>query len=227
MLCLRKDRCHVTGAAPGRFPDFSFERATHSVSLGIACVRSIFAPMKRITFALLALGVFATSVAEAAWDRNRLKPVSEEKKAKVLDSLPDRPLAKPKKQRRVLVFYRCEGFVHGSIAIGNYTIQELGKKTGAYLADLADEYSVFNKKTLAKYDAILFNNTTHLVFQNDDQRDALIDFLKQEPIPRLTNGPKVIEFEEKWSNTDVNDGNGEVLLVSNVSSGKLWPIHYQ
>ena len=29
--------------------------------------------------------------------------------------------------------------------------------------------------------------------------DCLIDFLKQEPIPRLTNGPKVIEFEEKWS----------------------------
>ena len=29
--------------------------------------------------------------------------------------------------------------------------------------------------------------------------DCLIDFLKQEPIPRLTNGPKVIEFEKKWS----------------------------
>ena len=29
--------------------------------------------------------------------------------------------------------------------------------------------------------------------------DCLIEFLKQEPIPRLTNGPKVIEFEEKWS----------------------------
>ena len=179
LSCLQKDRCNVTDAAPGRFPDFSFERATHSVSLGVVFGLSIFAPMKRKTIALLALGVFTTSVVEAAWDRNRLKPVSEEKKAKVLDSLPDRPLAKPKKQRRVLVFYRCEGFVHGSIAIGNYTIQELGKKTGAYLADLADEYSVFNKKTLAKYDAILFNNTTHLVFQNDDQRDALIDFLKQ------------------------------------------------
>ena len=45
---------YVTDAAPGRFPDFSFERATHSVSLGVACVRSILAPMKRKTFALLA-----------------------------------------------------------------------------------------------------------------------------------------------------------------------------
>ena len=29
--------------------------------------------------------------------------------------------------------------------------------------------------------------------------DCLIDFLKQDSIPRLTNGPKVVEFEEKWS----------------------------
>ena len=29
--------------------------------------------------------------------------------------------------------------------------------------------------------------------------DCLIDFLKQEPVPRLTNGQKVLEFEKKWS----------------------------
>ena len=29
--------------------------------------------------------------------------------------------------------------------------------------------------------------------------DTLIEFLKQEPIPKLTNGPKVVEFEQHWS----------------------------
>ena len=40
-----------------------------------------------------------------------------------------------------------------------------------------------------------------LMSNNIDREDVdcLIEFLKQEPIPRLTNGPKVIEFEEKWS----------------------------
>ena len=40
-----------------------------------------------------------------------------------------------------------------------------------------------------------------LMSDNIDREDVdcLIEFLKQEPIPRLTNGPKVIEFEEKWS----------------------------
>ena len=32
-----------------------------------------------------------------------------------------------------------------------------------------------------------------------DDVDCLIEFLQQEPLPRLTNGPKVIEFEKAWS----------------------------
>ena len=135
--------------------------------------------MKQTAIALFILCVFTVSVAEAAWDRKRLKPVTEDQKEKVQAALPLKSLAKPKKKRRVLVFYRCEGFVHGSIAIGNYAIKELGKKTGAFMVDTADEYSVFHKDNLVKYDAILFNNTTHLVFQNDTQRDAMLDFLKQ------------------------------------------------
>ncbi len=101
-----------------------------------SCCRTLFSfnlfnPMKRKTFVLLALVLFATSVVDAAWDPNRIKPLSDDKKAKVLESLPAKSLAKPKKERRVLVFYRCEGFVHSSISAGNYAINELGKKTGA------------------------------------------------------------------------------------------------
>jgi CDP-6-deoxy-D-xylo-4-hexulose-3-dehydrase len=40
-----------------------------------------------------------------------------------------------------------------------------------------------------------------LMSNNIDRSDVdnLIDFLKQDPIPQLTNGPKVREFEAKWS----------------------------
>ena len=31
-----------------------------------------------------------------------------------------------------------------------------------------------------------------------DDIDELVRFLQQDPIPRLTNGPKVEEFEKKW-----------------------------
>ena len=29
--------------------------------------------------------------------------------------------------------------------------------------------------------------------------NELVEFLQQDPIPRLTNGPKVEEFEKQWS----------------------------
>lgn len=32
-----------------------------------------------------------------------------------------------------------------------------------------------------------------------DDVNAIIDFLNQDPIPKLTNGPKVVEFENQWS----------------------------
>ena len=32
-----------------------------------------------------------------------------------------------------------------------------------------------------------------------DDINAVVDFLQQDPIPRLTNGPKVKEFERRWS----------------------------
>ena len=34
---------------------------------------------------------------------------------------------------------------------------------------------------------------------NRNDVDELVKFLQQDPIPRLTNGPKVEEFEKKWS----------------------------
>ena len=32
-----------------------------------------------------------------------------------------------------------------------------------------------------------------------DDINELINFLQQDPLPRLTNGPKVEEFEREWS----------------------------
>ncbi len=39
-----------------------------------------------------------------------------------------------------------------------------------------------------------------LMDNNIDKKDikALVDFLSQQEIPRLTNGPKVKEFEKAW-----------------------------
>lgn len=112
---------------------------------------------------------------EKAAARFKDNPTDDHKSA--IDAAVPTPTAKPKKERRLLVFFRCEGFIHTSIPFGNYAMQTIAGKTGAFTADLADDYSVFTKENLAKYDAILFNNTTHLK-PNEEQRAAILDFIE-------------------------------------------------
>ena len=101
----------------------------------------------------------------------------QDAKDKIMAALPDTAPAKSKSDRKILVFWRCEGFIHTSIPFGNFTLAELGKLTGAFSVDLADDYAVFNEKNLAKYDAVLFNNTTNLNFPEESQKKALMDFV--------------------------------------------------
>ncbi len=105
------------------------------------------------------------------------KPLSDKQKEKITAAVPDKATAEPKQARRILAFYRCEGFIHGSIPFGNLAVQELGRKTEAFSVDLADTYDVFNEENLKQYDAILLNNTTGMQFPKPEQQNALLDFV--------------------------------------------------
>ncbi len=108
----------------------------------------------------------------------KLKPLTAEEKEKVAAAIPAKASAKAKKNRKLLIFYRCEGYVHTAISGANYAIAEMGGKTGAFTADVADDYAVFTDENLAQYDAILFNSTTHLKFPDPKQREAILNFTK-------------------------------------------------
>lgn len=96
--------------------------------------------------------------------------------------MPSKPTVKPDKPRKLLVFWRCEGFYHKCIPVANKALQIMGQKTGAFEPVLSDDYSVFTPEKLKAFDAICFNNTTRLNFnpQKTPQRcKALMDFIKQ------------------------------------------------
>ncbi len=110
---------------------------------------------------------------ERAAERFGDNPTAEHK-AQIEANLPTP--SKPAGDRRILVFYRCEGFIHTSIPFGNHALAAIAEKTGAFSADFSDQYSVFAPDNLANYDAIVFNNTTHLK-PDEAQRAAILDFI--------------------------------------------------
>jgi type 1 glutamine amidotransferase len=133
--------------------------------------------MKTILTGMLASSMAITTLAapgEAKPMRVPAKPADIEK---VKEALPSKAPAKPSKERKILVFYRCEGFVHSSIPLGVETMRLLGEKTGAFTTESSMDLEMFTPEKLNSFDAILFLSTTQLD-PEPDQKKALLDFVR-------------------------------------------------
>jgi hypothetical protein len=140
--------------------------------------------MKRTLWLMTAIALLpAVSCAQDAaktWEEKKaetFQPITADESEAIRDAVPSDLLSAPKQPRRILMFYRCEGFIHTSIPHGNLAIQEMARKTGAFEVDLADTYDVFTAENLKKYDCILLNNTTNLQFPTPAAQNAFLDFV--------------------------------------------------
>jgi len=119
------------------------------------------------------------SVVEAK-SPDKLRELKSEEIEKIAAALPSKAVVKAKR-RKMLVFWRCEGFYHRSIPVWNEALKMMGKKTGAYDVVITDDYSVFTKENLKQFDAICLNNTTGLKFdpkETPERCEVLMDFIK-------------------------------------------------
>ncbi len=85
--------------------------------------------------------------------------------------------ATPSKARKLLVYCDCKGFRHSSIPYGAAALRIMGEKTGAYEVLISTDPSVFTAKSLARFDAICFNNTTGELFADPKMKQGLLDFV--------------------------------------------------
>lgn len=98
--------------------------------------------------------------------------------AKIDAAVPTVAEARPLKPRRVLIFWKCEGYFHAAgISAANAAMEDMGRKTGAFSVTITDDGSVLCEEELAKYDALILNNTTKLTL-SPEQKTALLDFVK-------------------------------------------------
>lgn len=125
------------------------------------------------------------SIAAAAWvvamvaAAGAADKLSDAQIEKIKKALPEKATVKPEKTRKLLLFGRCEGFKHTSgILAGNAAFRMMGEKTGAWSSEETNEMSVFEPETLNKFDAVVFNNTTALKFENPKYRESLVKFIR-------------------------------------------------
>jgi len=105
------------------------------------------------------------------------KPVTPQQTAQIEAALPAEILS-PARPRKLLVFFRTEGFVHGSIPVGLLALQRLGDKTGAFSAVASEDMAMFDAERLADFDAVVFLNSTGLKFTDPAHRQALLEFVR-------------------------------------------------
>ncbi|HYW78529.1 MAG TPA: ThuA domain-containing protein, partial [Thermoguttaceae bacterium] len=142
--------------------------------------------------------LLASTVVTDAMAQHTPPTLSDEQIQQIEDAIPAKATVATTTPRKILIFWRCEGFFHGDgIAAGNKAFELMGEKTGAYTTVTSDDMSMFAPDKLNEFDAVIFSNTTRLAFENPVYRKALLDF--------------------------VNSGKGIVGVHSSVDNFYKWP----
>jgi uncharacterized protein len=81
-----------------------------------------------------------------------------------------------KKEPRILVFSKTAGFRHTSIKPGKEALRLLGESNG-FKIDTTEDATVFTKKNLKKYAAVIFLNTTGDIL-NEEQQTVFENYIR-------------------------------------------------
>jgi type 1 glutamine amidotransferase len=100
-------------------------------------------------------------------------------------ALPAKAPAKPAKPHKVLVLGHASGFVHSSIPLAAATVDEMGKKLGAWTTTISYNAADINTENLKQYDLVFLDSTTGCFLDDpndkaatDARRAALLDFIR-------------------------------------------------
>lgn len=95
-------------------------------------------------------------------------------KAKIKSLAPEKPSFPTSKKKNILVFSLHTGFKHWVIPHAEEMVKIIGEKSEAFTVTGSKDISMFEKKNLKKYDAVVLNNTC----SKGDHRNLFWDKLR-------------------------------------------------
>ncbi|KPL17043.1 MAG: hypothetical protein AMS26_02480 [Bacteroides sp. SM23_62] len=98
------------------------------------------------------------------------------------NAVPGAAVVAPEKTRKLLVFNMdiWDGQIragHPSVPYANYMLQLMGRQTGAYETYFSNDTMVFKSAWLNQFDAICFNNTVGVLFDDPELRNNLLEYV--------------------------------------------------
>jgi type 1 glutamine amidotransferase len=108
--------------------------------------------------------------------------ISETEKAAIDQAVPTEAPAQPQKTRKILIMNlnmrnKIEAKGHPSTIYGNYALERMGERTGAFQITVSNDTLMFKKENLSQFDALCFLNTAGVLCQDPELRANLLDFV--------------------------------------------------
>ena len=104
---------------------------------------------------------------------------AEETRAKIDAAIPNKPIASPKKPRKLLVIESLEGMSHNTIPLTNVMIQRMGEKTGAWTTVFSNDLNNLRYPKVKEYDAIFLNSIVGEFLPDPAMRADLVRYVNE------------------------------------------------
>jgi hypothetical protein len=102
-----------------------------------------------------------------------------EVRARIDAAIPNKPIAAPKKARKLLVIESLEGMSHNTIPLTNVMIQRMGEKTGAWTTVFSNDLSNLRYPKVKEYDAIFLNSIVGEFLPDPAMRADLVRYVNE------------------------------------------------
>jgi type 1 glutamine amidotransferase len=102
-----------------------------------------------------------------------------ETRAKIDAAIPTKPIASPKRARKLLVIESLEGMSHNTIPLTNVMIQRMGEKTGAWTTVFSNDLNNLRYPKVKEYDAVFLNSIVGEFLPDPAMRADLVRFVNE------------------------------------------------